>query len=233
MRLRQFVLATLFTTLPIASFAQAANPLTANVKIQLGALTGFVIRSAEKVSAILDLFRGLRPMCVRWGQLYGHIADALFSMCSVTGRTKTAPIRDPGTPAIRGDLMRELPGGLFQRLCQYRPAPGPGRGHQPGRLSTNTKRAAMGTARNWDAVMSPRRNPLPGGLPHAAFLLQAGSRSVGRAPAASVDRGLGRYQRYPPIDAYKDGAKNHSPDEGPWGKRKRKSMRAYFEWCNP
>src|SRR5687768_18472003 len=87
MRIRPFVLATLFTTLPIASFAQAANPLTANVKIQLGALTGFVIRSAEKVPEDLYSFRAT-PDVRSMGQLYGHIADALFSMCSTAAGTK-------------------------------------------------------------------------------------------------------------------------------------------------
>ena len=87
MRIRQLVLAALFTALPITSFAQAANPLTANVKIQLGALTGFVIRSAEKVPEDLYSFRAT-PEVRSMGQLYGHIADALFSMCSTAAGTK-------------------------------------------------------------------------------------------------------------------------------------------------
>src|SRR5688572_3515237 len=81
MRIRQLVFAALFTALPVSSFAQSANPLTANVKIQLGALTGFVIRSAEKVPEDLYSFRAT-PDVRSMGQLYGHIADALFSMCS-------------------------------------------------------------------------------------------------------------------------------------------------------
>jgi uncharacterized damage-inducible protein DinB len=70
-----------------ASFAQSANPLTANAKIQLGALTGFVIRSAEKVPAELYSFRAT-PEVRSMGELYGHIADALFSMCSTAGGAK-------------------------------------------------------------------------------------------------------------------------------------------------
>jgi uncharacterized damage-inducible protein DinB len=69
------------------SFAQSANPLTANAKIQLGALTGFVIRSAEKVPADLYSFRAT-PEVRSMGQLFGHIADALFSMCSTAAGTK-------------------------------------------------------------------------------------------------------------------------------------------------
>jgi uncharacterized damage-inducible protein DinB len=69
------------------SYAQSANPLTANAKIQLGALTGFVIRSAEKVPADLYSFRAT-PEVRSMGQLFGHIADALFSMCSTAAGAK-------------------------------------------------------------------------------------------------------------------------------------------------
>ena len=69
------------------SFAQSANPLTANAKIQLGALTGFVIRSAEKVPEDLYSFRAT-PEVRTMGQLFGHIADALFSMCSTAAGAK-------------------------------------------------------------------------------------------------------------------------------------------------
>ena len=69
------------------AFAQTANPLTANVKIQLGALTGFVIRSAEKVPEDLYSFRAT-PDVRSMGQLFGHIADALFSMCSTAAGSK-------------------------------------------------------------------------------------------------------------------------------------------------
>ena len=69
------------------SFAQSANPLTANAKIQLGALTGFVIRSAEKVPEDLYSFRAT-PEVRSMGQLFGHIADALFSMCSTAAGAK-------------------------------------------------------------------------------------------------------------------------------------------------
>jgi len=69
------------------AFAQSANPLTANARIQLGALTGFVIRSAEKVPADLYSFRAT-PEVRSMGELFGHIADALFSMCSTAAGAK-------------------------------------------------------------------------------------------------------------------------------------------------
>ena len=50
-------LAALLATASSGAFAQPANPLTANAKVQLEALTGFVIRSAEKVPEDLYAFR--------------------------------------------------------------------------------------------------------------------------------------------------------------------------------
>lgn len=111
MRVRQFVLATLFTTLPIASFAQGANPLTANVKIQLGALTGFVIRSAEKVPEDLYSFRAT-PDVRSMGQLFGHIADALFSMCSTAAGTKPPRTGIEKTESAKPALIAALKEGV-------------------------------------------------------------------------------------------------------------------------
>ena len=72
---------------PAVSFAQSASPLTANAKVQFGALTGLVIRSAEKVPEDLYSFRAtseVRSMA----ELFGHVADALFSMCSTAAGAK-------------------------------------------------------------------------------------------------------------------------------------------------
>lgn len=111
MRIRQFVFATLFTALPIASFAQGANPLTANVKIQLGALTGFVIRSAEKVPEDLYSFRAT-PDVRSMGQLYGHIADALFSMCSTAAGSKPPRTGIEKSVTAKPELITALKEGV-------------------------------------------------------------------------------------------------------------------------
>ena len=84
---RLAVVAVLVAVFSGVSFAQSANPLTANARIQLGALTGFVIRSAEKVPADLNSFRAT-PEVRSMGELFGHIADALFSMCSTAAGAK-------------------------------------------------------------------------------------------------------------------------------------------------
>jgi uncharacterized damage-inducible protein DinB len=87
MRARRVLFAALLLILPAESFAQSANPLTANARIQLGALTGFVLRSAEKVPEDLYSFRAT-PEVRSMGELFGHIADALFSMCSTAAGSK-------------------------------------------------------------------------------------------------------------------------------------------------
>jgi uncharacterized damage-inducible protein DinB len=111
MRTRQLIIATLFTALPAASFAQAANPLTANVKIQLGALTGFVIRSAEKVPDDLYAFRAT-PEVRSMGQLFGHIADALFSMCSTAAGSKPQRTGIEKSVTAKPELIAALKDGV-------------------------------------------------------------------------------------------------------------------------
>jgi uncharacterized damage-inducible protein DinB len=69
------------------SFAQSANPLTANAKVQFGALSGFVVRSAEKVPEDLYSFRAT-PEVRSMAELFGHVADAMFAMCSTAAGTK-------------------------------------------------------------------------------------------------------------------------------------------------
>lgn len=75
--------------LPAASSAQNPNPnpLTANAKIQFNALTSFVVRSAEKVPEDLYSFRAT-PEVRSMAELFGHIVDAWFSMCSTAAGTK-------------------------------------------------------------------------------------------------------------------------------------------------
>jgi hypothetical protein len=85
MRVR--ILMTAWLMLPALSYAQSANPLTANAKVQLGALTGFVVRSAEKVPEDLYSFRAT-PDVRSMAELFGHIADALFSMCATAEGAK-------------------------------------------------------------------------------------------------------------------------------------------------
>lgn len=78
---RSWILAAVMLALPASALAQNANPLTANAKVQFGALSGFVVRSAEKVPDDLYAFRAT-PEVRSMAELFGHVADAMFSMCS-------------------------------------------------------------------------------------------------------------------------------------------------------
>src|SRR5829696_8647094 len=72
---------------PSVASAQAANPLTAGAKAQFGALSGFVVRSAEKVPEDLYSFRAT-PEVRSMAELFGHVADAMFAMCATAAGTK-------------------------------------------------------------------------------------------------------------------------------------------------
>jgi len=87
MRFREFVVVVLLVLTPAVSSAQSANPLTANARIQFGALSGFVLKSAEKVPEDLYAFRAT-PEVRSMAQLFGHVADAMFAMCSAAVGSK-------------------------------------------------------------------------------------------------------------------------------------------------
>jgi uncharacterized damage-inducible protein DinB len=111
MNARYLALATLLIALPSTSVAQTANPLTANAKIQFGALSGFVVRSAEKVPEDLYSFRPtaeVRSM----GELYGHVADAFFSMCSTAAGSKPPRTGIEKTVATKPALIAALKEGI-------------------------------------------------------------------------------------------------------------------------
>ena len=86
MKLSSLILAAALLA-PSAALAQSANPLTANAKLQFGALTGFVVRSAEKVPEDLYSFRAT-PEVRSMAELFGHVADAMFAMCATAAGSK-------------------------------------------------------------------------------------------------------------------------------------------------
>ena len=112
MKLPSLVLATtLVVTSSSATIAQSANPLTANAKVQLGALTGFVIRSADKVPEDLYAFRPT-PDVRTMGQLYGHIADALFGMCATAAGSKPPRTGIEKSVTAKAELVAALKEGV-------------------------------------------------------------------------------------------------------------------------
>ena len=111
MPLRIIAIAVFALSLPAIGAAQPANPLTANAKIQLGALSGFVIRSAEKVPEDLYSFRAT-PDVRSMGELFGHIADALFSMCSTAGGIKPGRTGIEKAVKAKAELIAALKEGV-------------------------------------------------------------------------------------------------------------------------
>jgi uncharacterized damage-inducible protein DinB len=83
----RYLVFALLVAVPATAFAQTANPMTANAKIQFGALSGFVVRSAEKVPEDLYSFRAT-PEVRSMAELYGHVADAMFAMCATAAGSK-------------------------------------------------------------------------------------------------------------------------------------------------
>jgi uncharacterized damage-inducible protein DinB len=86
-KLARALLLLAFAAAPTAASAQNPNPLTANAKVQFGALSGFVVKSAEKVPEGLYNFRPVAEVRTM-AQLFGHVADAMFSMCATAAGTK-------------------------------------------------------------------------------------------------------------------------------------------------
>jgi len=111
MRFGCIVVAALLLFMPAVSFAQSANPMTANAKIQFGALSGFVVRSAEKVPEDLYSFRAT-PDVRSMAELFGHVADAMFSMCSAAAGTKPPRTGIEKTVTAKPELIAALKEGI-------------------------------------------------------------------------------------------------------------------------
>jgi uncharacterized damage-inducible protein DinB len=110
MKLTPFVLAAALV-LPSAAIAQTANPLTANAKLQFGALSGFVVRSAEKVPEDLYSFRATSDVRTM-AQLFGHVADAMFGMCSTAAGTKPPRTGIEKAVTAKAELVAALKEGI-------------------------------------------------------------------------------------------------------------------------
>jgi uncharacterized damage-inducible protein DinB len=110
MRVR-LLIAALLLILPGKSFAQSPNPLTANARVQFGALTGFVVRAAEKVPDDLYSFRAT-PEVRSMGELFGHIADAMFGMCSTAAGSKPPRTGVEKAVTTKAELIAALKEGV-------------------------------------------------------------------------------------------------------------------------
>lgn len=84
MTITRFVLLTALIATPATALAQSANPITAGAKAQFDAVSGFVVRAAEKVPEDAYAFQATADVRTM-GQLFGHIADGFMGMCSTAG----------------------------------------------------------------------------------------------------------------------------------------------------
>jgi uncharacterized damage-inducible protein DinB len=118
MRLRMIapiVAVAILVSMPSSTFAQAQDPLTAGVKVQFTAVNDFIVRSAQKVPDDLYAFRPT-PEVRTVGQLFGHIADAYFSMCSTAGGGKPPRTGIEQSARSKADLVKALNEGAA--YCQ-------------------------------------------------------------------------------------------------------------------
>jgi uncharacterized damage-inducible protein DinB len=97
-----------------AAFAQTA-PLSANAKAQFTAISSFVSRSAEKIPENLYSYRAT-PEVRTIAQLFGHIADAYFAMCSAASGSKPPQTGLESSATTRAALIKALSEGVA--YCQ-------------------------------------------------------------------------------------------------------------------
>jgi len=76
------MVAALLTSTAVS--AQSGDPLTAGAKAQFTGVNSFIVRSAEKIPDALYSFQAT-PEVRTIAQLFGHIADAYFEMCTTAG----------------------------------------------------------------------------------------------------------------------------------------------------
>ena len=111
MRLFCSLSVALLLLVPVGVAAQNANPITANAKVQFNALSGLVVRSAEKVPEDLYTFRAT-PEVRSMAELFGHVADAFFSMCSTAAGTKPPRTGIEKTVTTKAALIGVLREGI-------------------------------------------------------------------------------------------------------------------------
>lgn len=104
-----------FALTPSIASAQSQDPFTAGVKAQFTAINDFIVRSAQKVPENLYAFQPT-PEVRTIGQLFGHIADAYFGMCSTAGGGTPPRTGIEQSLKTKADLTKALADGAS--YCQ-------------------------------------------------------------------------------------------------------------------
>ena len=100
---------------PAETSAQVANPLSAGAKAQFTGISSFVTRSADKIPENLFSFRAT-PEVRMISQLFGHIADAYFAMCSAAEGSKPPQQGLEQSATTKAALVKALADGVS--YCQ-------------------------------------------------------------------------------------------------------------------
>jgi uncharacterized damage-inducible protein DinB len=95
--------------------AQGTNPLSASARAQFTGISAFVTRSADKIPENLYSFRAT-PEVRTIAQLFGHIADAYFAMCSMAAGSKPPEQSFEKTATTKAALVKALADGVSH--CQ-------------------------------------------------------------------------------------------------------------------
>ena len=91
--------------------AQGANPLSATARAQFTGISGFVTRSADKIPENLYSFRAT-PEVRTIAELFGHIADAYFAMCSAASGSQPPQQSFEKTATTKAALVKALAEGV-------------------------------------------------------------------------------------------------------------------------
>ena len=87
MNITRLILLTTLLATPVTAMAQTANPITAGAKAQFDAVSGFLVRAAEKIPEDVYAFQPTADVRTV-AQLVGHVADGFMGMCSTGGGGK-------------------------------------------------------------------------------------------------------------------------------------------------
>ena len=109
--MKTFVAAAAVCLFAVPAFAQApaapANPITASVGGQMAMIKGYVTKAADQVPEGLYSFKAT-PEVRSFGQLFGHIADANYSMCAAATGGKDPSLNIEKTKTEKADLAKAL-----------------------------------------------------------------------------------------------------------------------------
>ena len=100
---------------PAEASAQGTNPLSVGAKAQFTGISSFVTRSADKIPDNLLSFRAT-PEVRTIAQLFGHIADAYFGMCSAADGSKPPQQGIEQSTTSKAALVKALADGVA--YCQ-------------------------------------------------------------------------------------------------------------------